>query len=140
MHLRRGGPEASCKLRSEPGADDLNTSSTCPSLPALDSPDIADTQYLVPNTLDPEQGAAIFPCLWLRGFLPLGFNKLLTQVQQEETFRYLEADFSVWWPSGTLWTDASGGTFGSVKRLRRCGVGIASLSSGSGPVLLAWGA
>ncbi len=106
---------------------------TAPTLPR-------HSNYLVANALDPEQGAAVFPCLWLRGCLPLGYIKVLTPVPQEETFTYLDAEFSGWWPSCTLWTDASGGTFGSVKRLRRCGVGIASLSTGSGPVRLAWGA
>ncbi len=113
---------------------------TCPALAALGSPDIVDTQYLVANAFDPEQGAAVFPCLWLRGCPPLGFIQVLTPAPLEETFRYLDAKFSGWWPSGTLWTDVSGGTFGSFKRLCRCGVSIASLSTGSGPVNLDWGA
>ena len=41
------------------------------------------------------------------------------------------------WPGGEYWTDASGGEYGSVARLRRVGCGIARLDGGTDA--LEWG-
>ncbi len=63
--------------------DDLHVYWTCPRLVLSDDEDIKDTQHLVPAAT---AGSLEYPCLWLRGCLPLGFDEIGTLRVEEEAF------------------------------------------------------
>ncbi len=108
-------------------------------LPSCQTLLIPRTSFLMPLTV--AEGASRFPCLWLRGRLPLSFLVVETPHVMEESFSYTGFSGEGFWPANVLWTDASGGTFGGVQRLRRCGGGIASVvPDGTSSCQLDWGA
>ena len=88
-----------------------------------------------------EAGAADTPCLWLRGLVPKSLTAVSTPYPVGQELTYLGEAPDGPWPGGVYWTDGSGGKYGSVKALRRCGSGIAVVvQDGDGRVRFKWGA
>ncbi len=110
----RGGPSNPCLMCGQLDADDLHTYWNCPSMEASEEEDVKDTQYLVQAA---KKGSVEYPCLWLRGCLPLVMVKITTPVVENEHFRYLSQPKRTYWPGGKLWTEASGGEFGKARRI-----------------------
>ncbi len=81
----RGGPSTPCLMCGQLDTDDLHTCWICPSLEAAEEEDIKDTQYHVQAA---KEGSVEFPCLWLRGCLPLGMVEVKTPVVENEHFEY----------------------------------------------------
>ena len=105
---------------------------------ALTDPHIEDSQRHIPEaTLD-----AQYPCFWLRGLLPTSLVKPATPTPTLCTLQLVngaqQPPTAGQWPSGTYYTDGSGGKYGSIPLLRRCGVGIATLMPRE--FTFAWGA
>ena len=90
---------------------------------------------------DAEAGVADTPCLWLRGLVSKGLTAVTTPYPEEPVLTFFgEVPIGVW-PGGVYWTDGSGGKYGSVKALRRCGSGFAVVFLDScGKVQFKWGA
>ena len=77
---------------------------------------------------------------WLRGCLPSNFIKIQTPPVLEEKLAFLFREPAGYWRYPKLWTDASGGEYGSIPQLRRCGVGIAAVALTSQGVQIEFGA
>jgi hypothetical protein len=76
-----------------------------------------------------EEAIEQWPCLWLRGLLPKSFVTVQTPYQQEDELCFLdEVPAAGGWRFSKLWTDASGGEYGSIPQLRRCGIGITAIT------------
>ena len=95
---------------------------TCPSHRTREDPAVARTQWMIPKATD----AAAPKFLWLRGLLP---SSLLTEdLPAPNSVRLFFVGRRVGrWRSGVYFTDGSGGKYGSVPTLRRCGCGIAPM-------------
>ena len=97
---------------------------TCSHLDTIDDNRIASTQDLVQLAVD---GSQHYPCLWLRGLLPAS---MLAIPDMYSPIDKLDITYVAGWqpgislPTGTYFTDASGGLDHDVPSLRRCGVGI----------------
>ncbi len=102
------------------------------------------TNHLIPAAAN---GVLDFPCLWLRGLLPsellLSSEHPLPPPRSVDMVKFYDPfgitpDPEVW-PAG-LYGIASGGRWGSVPQLRRCGCGVSRLTSLDPPFTLQWGA
>ncbi len=120
----RRGPSTPCLLCGQLDTGDLHTYWTCLFHGESEDEDIKDTQYLVQAATE---GSVEFLYLWLRGCLPVCMVEVRTPVSEIESFEYLGAVGARFWPGGKLWTDASEGEYGNVRRIRRCGCGIAGV-------------
>jgi len=134
-----------CVLCGANECDDYHQFWSCPSLATSTWPEVESTNYLVPAAAS---GMRDFPCLWLRGLLPS--ELLVTRDHPIPPPRSVD-NVSVYdpfgitpdpevWPPGLYGTDASGGRWGSYPLLRRCGCGVARLTSMDPPFRLEWGA
>ena len=89
-------------------------------------PEVEDTDKLVPLAVAGCEGHST--CFWLRGIVPAG---TLQRVHLDRVTLRGVGDALLThaggWSGGTLFTDGSGGSFGSDPDVRRCGMGIAWL-------------
>ena len=96
-----------------------------PALSNSDHPDIVNTQTFIET----------FPCLWLRGILPLCFSTVPDDMLPPECtdhwlYNYSGQELKTGeWPVGVYGTDGSGGKYGSIPTLRRCVCGIAKFNN-----------
>ena len=97
----------------------------CPKNADLEDTYIRATQGLIS---DAEAGVSDTPCLWLRGLVPKGLTAVQTPYPEEPVLTFVGEVPQGSWPSGVYWTDGSGGKYGSIKSLRRCGSGFAVVS------------
>ena len=88
----------------------------------IDDQRVTDTQALVHQS---RNGAAQYPCLWLRGLLPSSAVVVNTPFLENEQLFYVARDSEGSWPGGIYHSDASGGVNSSIPVIRRCGVGVA---------------
>ena len=122
------GEPSTCELCGQAGADEEHIFWRCPKLAEMEDPLVLHTQYLR------DQVSVDQECLWLRGLLPsacLDGGPIAL-----ETPAWWVGAVPSEWPSGWYFTDGSGGAWGSVPALRRCGWGVARLRGDS----FQWGA
>ena len=102
---------------------------TCPCLAALDDAAVQQTQKWVPTA---QAEAVSLACFWFRGLLPQNLVDQYVKVPPpDEVSARLIGDLPVGgWPSGSYYTDGSGGDFSSLPTLRRVGSGVAYLGEG----------
>ena len=89
--------------------------------------DINDAHVRVTQGMIPDAGAGVAdtPCLWLGCLVPKGLTAVTTLYPEEPVLTFFGEVPVGPWPGGVYWTDGSGGKYGSVKALRRCGSGFA---------------
>ena len=97
----------------------------CTFLQSLRDPAVVGTQHLC-AAASSEQSQE---CLWLRGLLPAAMTEVSTPFPEVESWTVLgdSPRLGTLWPGGTYYTDASGGAYGIIPQLRRCGVAGALL-------------
>ena len=101
----------------------------CPANLTIEASQITDSQPLLEQA---RAGHRDLPAFWLRGLLPLSTVPCNTPyIYTDELFLVGPHIPSHFWPSGVYYSDASGGKHSAVPALRRCGIGIASLSLSS---------
>ena len=109
----------------------------CPANHAIESEHVQDTQDLITDDL--QDKIEEYPCLWLRGILPL---ELVPVPEHALPPKELAAQFSSsgsvepqdQWGSGTYFGDASGGANNMYPSIRRCGCGLVFPDSNGSPL------
>ena len=100
---------------------------SCPANKLIKHPAVQSSQSLLTQARD---GIAAHPCFWLRGIVPSGLVVVNTPCPTECHLMTIGSNLQPHaWPDGQYYTDSSGGEHSSFPRLRRCGIGIAKLTS-----------
>ncbi len=88
--------------------DDIHTFWTCPANANITQYDVRSTQDMVEEA---KTAAEAFPCLWLRGIVPLCLVPVVPEVVYESPQAVFEGQTPTAgeWPSGHYFGDASGG-------------------------------
>ena len=97
---------------------------TCPANARIDSAHIRDSQSLIQQA---REGKDEYPCVWLRGLLPLALLPNNTPFPAHDILDLVGSPPLDAWPSGKYYTDGSGGEYSDIPALRRCAFGIAHL-------------
>ena len=87
----------------------------------VDHSDVTSTQGLCAMAC---AGAQSYPCLWLRGLVPKECVVAHTPLPEPEVNYVGQPPDHGAWPSGTYWTDGSGGRHSAFPSLRRCGLAV----------------
>lgn len=110
----------------------------CPANGGLPFEEVLDSQSLVGQA---RAGCLDMPCLWLRGLVPRSLTRVDVPCPHVTEVTFVGSHPPGEWPAGTYWTDGSGGKYGSIRALRRCGSGVAVVRlTPAGDVEFAWGA
>ena len=111
-------------LCSSDTCTDLHQWWTCPNIQDIDHPDIVASQHLIEKAVAEH---ATFPFFWFRAIMTTKYLPTIPP-SSPETQRSDPGDlYGDVWPAGVYGTDASGGAYGSIPCLRRCGCGIVSI-------------
>ena len=111
---------ADCYRCGHPHCDPLHTFWLCPyNAQVLEGTTAEHTDVHTIAAQDPE-----LSCLWLRGILPMHLVTPTHPIPTELNVTHV-GQVPTHWPSGTYYTDGSGGKWSSYATMRRCGFGIA---------------
>ena len=124
-----------CPWCDAPRAYPLHMWWTCPHHAQSQVTEIASTQWMIKYA----KSVQAAPCLWLRGIAPVEIIAADIPVADCVRILYLGQIPAGKWPGGKYYTDGSGGKYGSIPLLRRCGCGIAALTD-DGELLFHFGA
>ena len=104
--------------------DSLHSFWTCPANAEIDDHRVSSTQCLIHSAV---QHSPEYPCLWLRGILPLPLSHPHPIPEPPTDAMAIILGDNVCWESGIYYGDGSGGGFSSFPAIRRCGVGLVKI-------------
>ena len=127
-----------CKRCGHHKGDALHVLWACPRNSDIDELEVMSSQVLASDAV---AGADNVACLWLRGLVPRSLTAVTSPCPGRREITYFGGVPCGPWPGGVYWTDGSGGKYGGVRALRRCGSGVSVVALGEGGrVEFVWGA